>query len=436
MTAAISRMSRSTAGMMRTRSATSRSCVAGSAAEARARSSSAPAALAAGHDKVALEQVADQLVERARRAAQRGAVLEEAGRDGVERAAKLAQQALRLGRVERAELDALGRRVQVAEARMALVERRRRGADDGDRRPLQAGHQVVQEVDAVRLEGVEVLEAQDQRRDGGVGGQEAAQGQEGARLELLRRVGQRGQHLAVGERHAHHVGEQVRGLGDARRRHDPRHRGQDAGAALVEPVAGRQPEASRQQAGERGEQDAGSVGGADQEADVGPRGRRGAGQLLDGAALAHARLAVEQRERQRTRLAGAPDRGGQLGQRRRPPGVSRRQLERRLARHSVERAVRDRVDQRGRIDALDPVGAAQRTEPPRAGHGPTATGASRASSARASSSGRHVQPRATLRGPGVCCQLPPVRPRDPAGFDGLSTAAGSTRGRKGTRKNR
>ncbi len=285
----------------------------------------APRHPGAAHDALALEQEPHQLVDRARRAAERARVHEQALGHLIERLAQLAQQRLGLARGQRAQLDALGRVVAVAEARVALGDRRGRGRDQQHRRGREAGGEVLDEVDRLGARLLDVLDHEHERLAIGVRGEEAAQRQERAGLELLRRLDQRADHRAVLERDVEQLREQVRDLGDARGGQDLGDPGLDLVAALGLGLADDDPEARAEEADDR------AVGGVDV-GGAGPHlggGRdRGGGlaQLADQAALAHPGLADHDRERQRP-VGGRPlERGAQRPQRAHAPGEAGPQL--------------------------------------------------------------------------------------------------------------
>ena len=257
----------------------------------------APAHAVAADDALALEEQPDQLVDRARRAAERAGVADQARRHLIERQAQLAQEVLGLDRRQRAEHDLLGDDVALAEARVLVEHRRGRGRDQQDRRRGQAGGEVVEQVDGLGPGLLEVLDREDQRPALGVGGEEAAQGQERAGLELLGRAGQRADHRAVGERDPEEVGDQVRDLGDPGRRQDLGDAGLDAVAGLVVGLARDQAEAAGEQPRDRAVGGA-LVGRAGPDLDLGMPLAGGAGQLGDQPALAHARIADDDREGQ------------------------------------------------------------------------------------------------------------------------------------------
>jgi len=165
-------------------------------------------------DAAGLEQEAQQLEDRARRAVHRADVRGQDRRHVVERLAQLAQQFLGLGRRHRGELEPHRRNLALAEARVAGRELRRRGADDHDAMALEAGGEVLDEVDRVGAAQLEAFDHEQQWIAIALGGEEPLERHEQPGLEALVRAEQRRDDRAVLVRHAQQVRDQVSDLGE------------------------------------------------------------------------------------------------------------------------------------------------------------------------------------------------------------------------------
>ena len=143
---------------------------------------------------------------------------------------------------------------------------------------------------------LDVVDDEHQRRARGVGGEEALERDEGARLELRRRLGQRLDDRRVGEGDAEELRDEVRDLDRARSGHQLGDGGGEARARRSRVHRLGQPEALAQQALERGEgRRARPARGGREHARA--AGAELLGQLLDEARLADARRPGERDER-------------------------------------------------------------------------------------------------------------------------------------------
>jgi hypothetical protein len=242
----------------------------------------------ATNDGAELEEVARELGERARHAAHAIARVprQRLGRRA-RRTAQLGEQLRRLGLVERAELEAHEIDVALAERGMRVEQRRARDAQDRDRRRAEPGGEIMNQVHRLRRGALDVVDGDAQGRARRVGGEEALERDEGARLELRRRLGQRLDDGRVGVGHAEELRQKMRDLHGARRRHQLGDGRSDASAPDLRRHRRRQVEAPAQQALPGGERRrARPARGREQKA----RARAGerAPELLDEARLADA----------------------------------------------------------------------------------------------------------------------------------------------------
>ena len=156
------------------------------------------------------------------------------------------------------------------------------------------------------LAQLEVLDDDQHRVLLGLGGEQALERHEQPRLEALRRIEQRRDDRAVVERHAQQVRDQVRDLGDARRRRRPRRRrpGSCRGSR-------RDPRRRRRRTARSARARSDRRRARSRPRCPTARSRRGCcaadarDQLADDAALAHAGLADDDRERRACRSSNA-----------------------------------------------------------------------------------------------------------------------------------